>query len=370
MIPVFKPSYDEKEIDSLREVLRSRWVGLGPKTKLFEEAFARFAGVKYASGLNSATSALHLALAAFNIGPGDEVIVPVITFVSTAMVCDYQRAKIVFADVCEDSLNMDLDDVERKITKRTKAVIPVHYGGYPVDMARLMKIAKKHKLAVIEDCAHAAGSLYKGKPVGSIGNIGTFSFHAVKNLAISDGGMITTNNKKIFERISKLRWMGISKDTFKRTSSRYSWYYEINEVGYKYHMNDIMAAIGIPQLEKLPAANQRRREIVEVYNKNFAGLAGIKTPAPALPGCVSACHNYVVRIKNRDDFVEYMANRGISVGVHYMPLNMHPVYKKNKSKTPVATRVWKNLATLPLFPEMTDDEVKLVIGTVKEFLNA
>jgi len=370
MIPVFRPSYDEKEIDSLKETLSSRWVGLGPKTKLFEEAFAEYTGVKFASGLNSATSALHLALLSLGIGRGDEVIVPVLTFVSTAMVCDYQGAKIVFADIDPATLNMDLDDVERKITKRTKAVIPVHFGGYPVDMDRLKKIAKKHKLFIIEDCAHASGSDYKGRKVGSIGDMGCFSFHAVKNLAISDGGMITTNNKKLFEKITRLRWMGISKDTFKRTSSRYSWHYEIHEVGYKYHMNDIMAAIGIPQLEKLDKANQRRRQIVSIYNKNFAQIEGIKTPPEPLKNCVSACHNYVVRIKNRDDFVEFMAKKGISVGVHYMPLNLHPVYKKNKSKTPVAAEVWKSLATLPLYPDMTNKDIKCVIDAVKEFLKA
>ncbi|MFH1452568.1 MAG: DegT/DnrJ/EryC1/StrS aminotransferase family protein [Armatimonadota bacterium] len=369
MIPVFRPSYDEKELKALKEVLESRWVGLGPRTKLFEEKFAEYTGVKFASGVNSATSALHLALAGLNIGPGDEVIVPVITFVSTAMVCDYQGAKIVFADVDSCSLNIDLNDVEKKITKRTKAVVPVHFGGYPVDMARLKKIIGKRNIAVIEDCAHAAGSSYKGRKVGSIGDMGCFSFHAVKNLAISDGGMITTNSKKLYDRITKLRWMGISKDTFKRTSSRYSWYYEINEIGYKYHMNDIMAAIGIPQLEKLDKANGRRRRIVDTYNKNFKNIKGIKTPAKPLPGCVSACHNYVVQIDSRDDFVEFMAGRGIAVGVHYMPLNMHPVYKKNKSKTPVASKIWRKLATLPLYPDMTDKDINTVISAVKEFLS-
>src|SRR3989338_4920385 len=214
VLPVFRPAMDQEEIDAVSEVIKSGWIGLGPKTEEFEEKFARFTQAKYAVGLSSATAALHLSLLALGIGPGDEVLVPALTFVSTSHVVLYIGAKQVFVDIDEETLCMDPKDLKKKITKKSKAIIPVHYGGHPAELDTIHDIAKKYKLVVVEDASHATGARYKDKMVGSLSDLTCFSFHAVKNLAIGDGGMITTNDKNVTEVVRRLRWMGINKDTW------------------------------------------------------------------------------------------------------------------------------------------------------------
>ncbi len=365
MIPLFKPSMGDEEVNAVGEVLRSGWIGLGPKTVEFEKKFAEYIGVKHAVAVNSCTAALHLALEVLGVYSWEVIVTP-ITFVSTAMVINYTKAKPVFADIERGTLNIDPKEIERKITLETKAIIVVHYGGHPCEMDEIMKIAKKYNLKVIEDCAHACGAEYKGKKVGSIGDIGCFSFHAVKNLATGDGGMITLNDSELDKHLRKKRWMGISKDTFQRTDKVYDWYYEIGELGYKMHMNDINAAIGLIQLNKLEKMNARRKEIVKNYNKAFKKLKWISLPVKK-DYVKSAYHNYALKVKNRDKFIVYLKEKGISTGVHYTPLHLHPFYKNHKIKLPVAEKVYDSLILLPIFYDLTDKEQNYIIDCVKKF---
>ncbi|HJH27262.1 MAG TPA: DegT/DnrJ/EryC1/StrS aminotransferase family protein [Methanophagales archaeon] len=369
MIPIFRPSMGEEEIEAVAEVLKSGWIGIGPKTEEFEEQFAEYIGTKYAVALNSCTAALHLALNVLGINSGEVITTP-ITFVSTAHAILYNNASPVFADVQEDTLNIDPHDIERKITGKTKAIIPVHYGGHVCDMDEILDIAGEHNLYVIEDAAHACGAEYKRKKAGSLSDIGCFSFHAVKNLATGDGGMITTNDKTVYEKLLELRWLGINKSTYQRDTKGYSWYYDVESVGFKMHMNDITAAIGLVQLGKLDNMNARRHEIVKRYNETFADLNWIETPIEK-DYAKSSLHNYAIKVKkgDRNELITHLADKGVSAGVHYMPLYMHSIYKKLgiKGDCPVADSVWRKVVILPLYPDMTEEDVKMVVEGVKEF---
>ena len=280
MIPVFRPLMNKKEIlRELSKIFDSGWIGLGPKTAKFEQKFAKYIGVKYAVGLNSCTAALHLANLVAGIRRGDEVIVPSLTFVSTALVPLYCGATPIFADVEEDTLCFDPEDLEQKITSKTKAIIPVHYGGHACRMDEIMKIANEHNLWVIEDNAHGCGGKYKDAMLGSIGIMGCFSFHSVKNLPTGDGGMITTNDERLYDELKKLRWVGIDKDTWDRSFPKdYSWQYSVDRLGFKYHMNDITAVIGLAQLKVLEEHNLIRREYAQKYDKAFKDVDWIETP--------------------------------------------------------------------------------------------
>lgn len=381
MIQVFKPSLGEEEVEGLREIFKTGWIGLGPKTAEFENRFADYVGAKYAIGVNSATAALHLACLVSGIGPGDEVLVPTMTFISTAHAPAYCGASPVFVDIEPDTLNISVEDVQRKITTKTKAIIPVHYGGHACQMEEIWEIAEKNHLIVIEDAAHACGSKYMGQPIGGLErtNITTFSFHAVKNLATGDGGMITTNNVEIVRALKQSRWVGIDKSTWDRTEdatmelesgirryASYGWYYEVYDLGYKYHMNDITAVIGLAQLNKLDKANARRREITEIYNRAFEGVDWIERPVEK-EYTRSALHNYVIKTPHRDKLNLYLKEKGIATGVHYMPIHLQPYYRRQfKVTLPAAERVWTQLLTLPLYPDLLDSEVDFVIKSIKE----
>jgi perosamine synthetase len=366
MIPVFKPAYDQQEIEALKEPFSSGWIGLGPKTREFEEKFARFIGTGYAVGLNSGTAALHLAMKVMEV-EGGEVITTPITFVSTNHAILYNRAIPVFADVEEDTLNIDPAEVEKLITKRTKAVVVVHYGGHACQMDAIMELARKYGLKVIEDCAHSCGGSYQGRLTGSIGDIGCFSFHAVKNLACGEGGMITLNDEELDRRLRELRWLGISKGTWDRAKVEgYSWFYNVEEVGYKAHMNDIPAALGLVQLKKLEDLNNRRRQIVSQYDAAFSRLDWLEIPVEK-SYARSARHNYVVKVQQRDRFIQYMTDKGIATGVHYYPNHLYPVYKPYYRKLPVAESVWQHIVTLPLFPDLTPSQIDYIIDTVSGF---
>ena len=370
MIPVFRPSYGKEELEATRNVMASGWVGLGPKTQEFEEAFAKYIGVKYAVALNSCTAALHLALKVMDV-EGAEIVTTPITFVSTNHAILYNNAEPVFCDVEPDTLNIDLKQVEKNITKKTKAIITVHYGGHPCDMNPIRELAKARNIKIIEDAAHACGSEYKGKKVGALGDIACFSFHAVKNLATGEGGMITTSNKVVYERLKKLRWLGITKGTWDREETekhdkKYSWYYDVGEVGFKYHMNDIPAAIGITQLKKLDSMNDKRRSIAAKYNQAFKKSEWIETPVEK-SYARSATHNYVIKLDERDKLNLYLQKKGISTGVHYIPNHHYDVYKRYRADCPVADNVWKRLLTLPLYPDLSDSDSSDIIETIKEF---
>jgi perosamine synthetase len=377
LIQVFKPSLGEEELEGLREIFESGWIGLGPKTAEFERRFADYVGARYAVGLNSATAALHLSLAAFRVGPGDEVLIPPLTFVSTVHAVLYVGATPVFVDICPDTLCMDPDDVVRKLTSRSRVLLPVHYGGHPAQLDRLQGIARQRGLILVEDAAHACGSEYKGRKIGSIGDATCFSFHAVKNLATGDGGMVTTDRLDIYRSLLRLRWVGIDKSTWDRTEvammemqtgtrryASYGWYYEVLELGWKCHMNDIAAVIGLAQLAKLEAANARRREIVDQYTSAFSDVDWIQTPV-IKSYAESAHHNYVIQTPYRDELHLYLRGKGIATGVHYMPVHLHPYYRTRvKATVPVAEDTWTRLLTLPLYPSLTDDQVEYVIESI------
>jgi perosamine synthetase len=370
MIPVFKPSYDHQELEALREPFESGWIGLGPKTKEFEERFAAFLGIPYAVGVNSATAALHLALKVADV-EGAEVITTPMTFISTNHAILYCNGVPVFADIEPDTLNIDPDDVERKVTSRTKAIVVVHYGGHACNMDRILGIARKHGLRVIEDAAHACGGQYRGRMLGTLGDFGCFSFHAVKNLATGDGGMITTREAEADARLRRLRWLGISKGTWDRVEGKgYSWEYNVEELGFKCHMNDITAAIGLVQLSKLEHTNARRRYLAERYTRLLADVDWIETPVEK-EYTRSAWHNYVIKVADpadRDPLMEHLKARGISTGMHYIPNHLYEMYRPYvKEPLPVAETVWKRLITLPLFPDLTDEQQDHIVASIKNY---
>lgn len=367
-IPVFRPDYDERELEALRPVFESGWIGLGPKVTEFEQKFAAYVGVEHAIAVNSATAALHLALLGLNIGKGDEVLVPSMSFVSTAHAVEYVGAKPVFVDVEYGTLNLDAYDATGKVTPRTKAIIPVHYGGHPVNLVAVQRMADQHELVVIEDAAHACGAAFLGKRVGGLSDATTFSFHAVKNLACGDGGMITTNDASLAKRLRTLRWVGIDKDTFQRSGSAYAWQYDVMELGWKYHMNDITAALGLVQLEKLERGNERRRQIAGMYDAAFNGHPWIEVPA-VRPYAHSARHNYVIKTAYRDALNGHLKARNIATGVHYTPIHLLTYYREKYGSQflPETEFVWKRLLTLPLYPAMTEEDVDRVIEGVLGF---
>jgi perosamine synthetase len=370
MIPVFKPCYGNEELEALKESFQTGWLGLGPKTKLFEEKFARYINVKFAIGVDSATSALNLAFKLANI-KNKEVITTSMTFVSTNHAILYNDGIPVFADIEQDTLNIDADDIENKISSKTKAIVVVHYGGHACNMDKIINIAKNNNLILIEDCAHACGGFYKGKSLGSLGDHGCFSFHAVKNLATGDGGMITTNDPELDKRLRKLRWLGISKGTWDRSNrEEYSWEYDVEELGYKCHMNDITASIGMVQLGKLEEMNNRRRYLAERYTKLLSDMDWIDLPVEK-EYAKSAWHNYVIKVKEKSDrnpLIDFLKTKGISTGMHYIPNHLYEIYQPYvKEELAVTERIWKKLITLPLFPDLSEDQQDMIVREIYNF---
>lgn len=370
-INLFRPYMCEEAIQAVGDVLRSGWIGLGPKTAEFEAAFARQVGARYAVGVNSATSALHLAMIIANVRDEDEVLTTPMTFISTNHAILYRRATPVFVDVDDRTLNLDLAAAEKLLSPRTRAIVAVHYGGNPLDMDALYAFGARHGLTVIEDAAHACGAAWRGKPVGSFG-LTCFSFHAVKNLPTGDGGMITTGDEAVYELLRQLRWMGISRSTFDRAQGQYKWEYDVPEVGYKYHMNDITAAIGLANLKHLEEWNARRREIVRLYRRELAELCPAKLRfVEETPGAVSANHLCAIRVPHRNDVVNALAKRGIGTGVHYKPNHLYAPYADaRRGDLRVAERAFAELISLPLHVLLTDDDVQYVCAALRDILTA
>lgn len=320
-------------------------------------------------GLNSCTAALHLALKVIDLKPGDEVITPSLTFVSTNHAILYNNCCPVFADIYEDTLTISVEDIKRKISSKTKAILLVHFGGHPCEMDEILEIARKRGIFVIEDAAHACGAEYKGKKIGSIGDLTCFIFHAVKNLAMGEGGAIATNNREFDKRLRRLRWLGIDKTTWDRSSSskgKYSWLYSVNEVGFKCHMDDIHAAIGLVQLKKLEKNNEKRRKIVSLYNNSFGKLDWITLPLEK-SYVRSSHHLYAIRVDCRDELIDHLNKMSVSACVHYYPNHLYSVYKSYRTKLPVTEKVWKKLITLPLYPDLTERQINRIINSVKNF---
>jgi perosamine synthetase len=374
-IRLFKPSVGDDELAKIREVFDRAWLGLGPLVSEFESEWTRYIGTTNSIAVNSGTAALHLALAAFSFPAGSKVLVPALTFVATATAVLYNRLTPVFVDADEATLQMDLEDLERKIDGDCVAVIPVHYGGHPVPMKALLDIARRHSLAVIEDCAHCSGGEYEGKKLGTWGDIGCFSFEEKKGMTTGDGGMICSDDAERIAPLRAMRWIGIDKDTWKRHADYTDtaaldarhWHYEVALLGYKYNMNDVAAAIGLVQLAKLDAMNARRRELIARYLRGIDRLERVRPMFPyELEG--SAYWLFGVRCDDRDSLIRFLKARGIATGVHFMPIPMHPLFASHRDDTtPVADRVWTGLVTLPLHADLTDGEVDRVIEALREW---
>lgn len=366
MISLFKPYYGEEELEALRPVFESGWIGLGQQTSLFEEKFASFAGAPHCIGLNSGTSALDLAIRLLEIGHGDEVLVPTITFVSTAHVVAYNLAQPVFCDVDYHTLNIAPEEIVKRKTRRTRAVMVVHYGGRPADLDAIREAAGD--IPIIEDAAHATGAFYQGRHVGTFGAAGCFSFHAVKNLAMGDGGAIVLSDPEMAERAKRLRWLGIDKNTWDRSNlgESYWWEYFVDEIGLKCHMNDIQATLGLVQLGKLEAMNRRRREIVEMYRERLGSLDMIELPPEDDENHRSSWHIFHIKCDDRNRLSTALSSQGISTGVHYKPIHLYSCYG-NRPSLPAAETAFQKILSLPLHPALTDEDVDLVCNAINAF---
>lgn len=371
------PAIGKEEIKEVEDSLRFGWLGTGPKVHKFEKMFKKYKGSKFAMALNSCTGALHLSLLAIGIKPGDEVIVPTMTFCSTAGAIIHARAKPVFVDCKKETMNIDPEDIKRKITQKTKAIIPVHMAGRPCDMDAIMKIAKRENLKVIEDCAHAIETRYHNRRAGTFGDLGCFSFYVTKNIVTGEGGMAITNNRKYADMIKVMGLHGMSKDAWKRFSDEGYKHYQIVYPGFKYNMMDLQAAIGIHQLPRIDKYWQRRREVWDKYNKTFKNLP-VFTPAPIEPNTKHAYHLYTLLLDidklkiTRDQFLDEMTKQNIGVGVHYIALHLHPYYQKTfeykKGDFPNAEWISERTVSLPLSAKLTDKEIKRIITGVKKVL--
>ena len=372
-IRLFKPSLGKEELQNIKEAFERSWVGLGPNVNEFEKQWAQYVGAKEAIALNSATAALHLALAAFNFPEGKKVLVPSLTFSATATAILYNRLIPVFVDSDPTTLGMDLNDMKKKYDKDVVAVMPVHYAGHPVPMDELMSWANEKGLKVIEDCAHTSGSLYKGTPLGLWGHIGCYSFEEKKLMTTGDGGMMVTNDPTLFKDVKAMRWVGIDKDNWK-TAQAYTdtnkdamhWFYELNVLGYKYNMNDLSAAIGLAQIQKLPEFNRQRGEIIQRYMEGIKGIEGIKPLLPYEPQTY-VYQMFGIRAERRNELMIYLKSKGIATGCHYTPLHTQPLFKPFDGVCPFIEKEADKFITLPLHSDLTNEEVDYVIEHLRSF---
>lgn len=367
------PLIEQPEIDEVVSSLKSGWLGTGPKVHRFEEMFKEYKGTKYAMALNSCTAALHLSMLAIGITPDDEVIVPSMTFAATANAVIHAGGKPVFADCKRDTMNIDPEDIERKITPKTKAIIPVHFAGRACDMEAIMDIARRHNLKVIEDCAHAIETLYYGKKAGTFGDLGCFSFYVTKNIVTGEGGMVITDNEDYANHIKILALHGMSKDAWSRFSDEGYKHYQVVYSGFKYNMMDIQAAIGIHQLPRIEKYWKRRQEIWDRYNEAFKDLP-VFTPKSIESNTRHAYHLYTLLLDidnlkiTRDQFLDEMTKQNIGVGVHYIALHLHPYYQNTygykRGDFQNAEWISDRTVSLPLSAKLTDDDVEDVIKAV------
>lgn len=376
-IPYGRQWIDEYDIQAVIEVLKGDYLTTGPSIKKFEDKLAEYTGAKYAVAISNGTAALHAACFAADIKEGDEVITSPITFAASANCALYLGAKPVFADIDPKTYNIDPADMRRKITKNTKAIIPVHFTGQPCDMDEILKIAREYGLVVIEDGAHALGAVYKGKKVGGISDMTTFSFHPVKHITTGEGGAIVTNNKNLYEKLYLFRSHGITRNDSQLINNDGPWYYEQQLLGYNYRLTDIQGALGASQLSKMDMFLKKRREYADLYNEGFKGLSGIITPYQ-LPETNSAWHLYVIQLDlnklktTRKKVFEDLQKRNVGVNVHYIPVYYHPYYKQlgyEKGLCPNAEKLYEGIITLPLFPKMNTEDVHYVIETVREIVD-
>lgn len=377
-LPYGQQYIDDEDIETVVEVLKSNYLTTGPRVEEFEKKVADYVGVKYAVAVSSGTAALHAACFAADIKEGDEVITTPITFAASANCVIYQGGQPVFADINPVTYNIDPDDIERKITDRTKAIIPVDFTGQPVDIDRINEIAEKYNLVVIQDAAHALGAEYKERKVGSLADMTEFSFHPVKHITTGEGGMITTNNRECYEKLKLFRTHGITRDKeFLLNKDEGSWYYEQLDLGYNYRITDIQCGLGISQLSKLDKFLKRRREIAEKYNEYLNDIDGIILPKQA-EFSNSSWHIYVIQLQlekfkvGRREIFEALQAENIGVNVHYIPVYYHPYYQElgyKKGLCPNAEKLYERMITIPLHPKMNDKDVEDVVMALKKVLN-
>jgi len=375
-LPFSPPAISEAEIEAVVDTLRSDWITTGPKTKHFEREFAAHLGTSSALALNSCTAGLHLALVTLGIGPGDEVLTTPMTFCSSVNVIEHVGAKPVLVDVEPDTLALDPKRVAEATTPQTRAILPVHYAGHPVDLQSIVDLARQRGLAVVEDAAHALPASYKGRRIGTIGDLTAFSFYATKNLTTAEGGMLT-GSPDLLERARALSLHGMNRDAWKRYDANGSWYYEVVAPGFKYNMTDIQAAIGLVQLQRLEEMQNRRYEVVRQYNETFGEMDELETPTER-PNVQSAWHLYVLRLNldrlkiDRNQFIEEMRVRNIGTSVHFIPIHLHPYYRDKygwkPEDFPIAYREYQRIVSLPLHPGLTDEDVSDVITAVTDIV--
>ncbi|MGL4370077.1 MAG: DegT/DnrJ/EryC1/StrS family aminotransferase [Spirochaetota bacterium] len=377
-IPYHRPYITEDEVNAAAETIRNGWLTMGKKTIDFEESFASFVGMPHAVAVNSCTAALHLSLCAIDLKEGDEVIVPTTTFVSTAEVVRYFNARPVMVDIEKGTHCLDASKIERALTPRTKAVIPVHFGGQPCDMDEITAIAAARNIPVIEDAAHAFPASYKGRQIGTIGDMTCFSFYATKTITSGEGGMVVTRDGQKADRMRRLRLHGITKDAWKRYTKEGTWEYDVTEAGFKYNTTDVCSAIAIEQLKKAQWMTDRRFETAARYDAAFAGYAQI-IPYEIKGDRVSARHLYPLRLNldaltiDRSAFIRLLNEKGVMTSVHFIPMYRFTYYKSlgyRAADYPASDWVYERMISLPLYPGMTDEETNYVIETVIEICRA
>jgi dTDP-4-amino-4,6-dideoxygalactose transaminase len=373
-LPFHRPNIDAEEIEAVVDTLRSGWLTMGPKTRAFEAAFASAMEVPYAVAVSSATAGLHLGLDALGIGPGDEVLVPTLTFTANAATVIHTGARPILVDCERDTLNIDVADAARKWTPRTKAIVPVHYAGHPCDMDAILALARDHDVPVMEDAAHALPARYRGRLIGSLGDLTVFSFYATKNLTTGEGGMVTTRDPALSERVTTRRLHGMNRDAWKRYSKDGAWRYDVGYPGFKYNMTDLNAALGLVQLKRLPAMQAERRRIVAQYRAALSDVSAIELPT-CRPDVEHAWHLFIVRVREeqlrigRNEVIHELTAAGIGTSVHFIPLHEHSYYRDvlgaRAEDLPCATAEWQRIISLPLFPGLTQNDVDRVSDTLR-----
>ena len=367
MIPVQRPSIGKEELKAVEKVFATGWLGMGSTVKEFEDELKIFLGVRNVIAVNSGTSALHIALDSCGVSEDDEVLVPSLTFVASIQAIVACKAIPVFCDIYPDTLNINIKELKKKITSKTKVIMPVHYGGLPCEMNKLLKIAEEENIIVIEDAAHAFGSIYKGKKIGSFGDITCFSFDPIKNITCGEGGAVVTNNDEITQKIIKKRILGIDKDTWNRYKNERSWFYDVVTLGFRYHMSNINAAIGLVQLKKAHLFIQKKKQVVKQYDDAFRDLEELELLYRSYEE--TAPFFYIVKVLDgkRDELMEYLKKNGIGSGVHYIPNHLQSYFKNYYIELPVTEKVGQEIVTLPLYYDMTEDDVSKVINSVRDF---
>lgn len=369
---------DEKEIAEVVDSLKSDWITTGPKMRIFEDHFKDYIGSKYAVAVNSGTAALHISTSTLGIKPGDEVITTPLTFVASANCVVYRGGTPILADIRKDTYNIDPNEIRKKISPRTKAIIPVHFGGQPCDMDEITEIADEHDLIVIEDAAHAIDAEYKGKKIGNISKLTCFSFHPVKNITTAEGGMVTTNDDELYDKLLMFRTHGISKTAEKRFGKAGDFFYDMQFLGFRYNMSELHASIGIHQLGKLGGFQKRRREIVDIYNRELQKIEEVTIPY-VQENVKHTWHLYVIQLNleklrvDRDQIFRALREENIGVNVHYIPVHYHSFYQSNfgfkQGILPNVEWLYPRLLTIPLFPKMSDNDVYDVINAIEKVIN-